>query len=222
MAARSARSTAPSCCSASRSFSTCAFGTVAPAASNRSFRIAHPYYHHGAAPEPDVADHLGPSVTTRCRPTRSASATRRPERSTRSRRVRRVVLLGDSMIEGLGLDFPDTAAGILAARGRSRGIEVLNAAAVSYSPRLYDLKTRWLVEHEKLSFHDWSCSSTSPTSRTRCSTNPSFRTGSAAGARRAPSWWRRHSLLLAAPPSLRSHTRASTTASGATPTSTSG
>jgi hypothetical protein len=37
-----------------------------------------------------------------------------------------------------------------AARGRPRGIEVLNAGVVSYSPKLYDLRMRWLLTHDGL------------------------------------------------------------------------
>lgn len=62
----------------------------------------------------------------------------------------RVVLLGDSVTEGLGYAYEDTFAGILHTRLASRGIDVLNAAVTSYSPVIFYRKLKYLIEEVRL------------------------------------------------------------------------
>lgn len=128
-----------------------AFGTFARSRTQRSFRIAHPYYHHGLRPLASAETTWGDrryamrTDSLGCRDAENALVPLQPA-------GRRVLLIGDSMLEGVGVAFEHTAAGRLAERGRARGIEVRNAAVVSYSPKLYDLRVRWLVERERLAF----------------------------------------------------------------------
>ncbi len=58
----------------------------------------------------------------------------------------RFVLMGDSIIEGLGVDFEDSVAGLLSTAWSRCGIETLNASAQAYSTAVYYHKTKWLVE----------------------------------------------------------------------------
>lgn len=121
------------------------------ARSDHSFRTSHPYYHHGLRVSRSAETAWGGRtypMQTDSLGFRDAAPTEVAPRTDGDR----VILIGDSMLEGLGVRYEDTAAGILATHGRSRGIEVLNAAVVSYSPKLYDLRTRWLVEHEGVTF----------------------------------------------------------------------
>jgi hypothetical protein len=67
---------------------------------------------------------------------------------------RRILLLGDSFTEGVGVEFDDTFAGVLASRLAPQGVEVLNAAVTSYSPKLYYLKTRYLLRNVGLKFDE--------------------------------------------------------------------
>lgn len=171
-----------------------AFGAFAQSESDQSFRVAHPYYHHGLRPDRSAETNWGPrryAMHTDSLGFRDESE-RNVERAATGRRV---VLLGDSMIEGLGVDYAATAAGLLAARGRSRGVEVLNAAVVSYSPKLYDLKTRWLVEQEGVTFDALvvfvDISDVQDEVRYE-SFVPQQQTTAIA---RAGSWWRQHSLV---------------------------
>jgi len=61
---------------------------------------------------------------------------------------RRVILIGDSFTEGLGLAFENTFAGMLYRAGRKRAdkIEFLNASSVSYSPTIYYAKIKDLLD----------------------------------------------------------------------------
>lgn len=129
-----------------------AFGAIARSRTQASFRMAHPYYHHGLQPGSDAETVWGGrryAMHVDALGFRSAGGGTEVARAPAGRRT---VLIGDSMLEGLGVAFPQTVAGLLAERGRARGVEVLNAAAVSYSPKLYELRTRWLVEREGLGF----------------------------------------------------------------------
>ena len=58
----------------------------------------------------------------------------------------RLLLVGDSFTEGIGVAYPETFAGILARELRTQDVEVLNAGVVSYSPTIYYRKTRYLLE----------------------------------------------------------------------------
>lgn len=58
----------------------------------------------------------------------------------------RVLFMGDSFTEGIGVAYPETFTGLLASRLASDGVEVLNAGVVGYSPKLYARKTRHLIE----------------------------------------------------------------------------
>jgi len=114
-----------------------------------SFRIPHPYFHHGFLPSHHAETEWGGTayeIRTNDHGLRDASI-RKIKPSSDSTRV---LLMGDSFVEGMGLPYKDTLAGFLQADLAAKGIEILNGAAVSYSPKLYHLKTRFLVEHRKL------------------------------------------------------------------------
>jgi hypothetical protein len=60
---------------------------------------------------------------------------------------KRILILGDSHSEGVGIDYQFTFAGILQKAGEEAGTEVLNASAVSYSPKIHYLKGDYLINH---------------------------------------------------------------------------
>src|SRR5262249_42014195 len=62
--------------------------------------------------------------------------------------TRRVVVIGDSFTEGLGVPFEETFAGLLAEAGQRRAekTEFLNAAVASYSPTIYYRKVKLLLD----------------------------------------------------------------------------
>jgi hypothetical protein len=67
---------------------------------------------------------------------------------------RRLLLIGDSFTEGVGVEYGDTFAGIMAESLAGEGIEVLNAAVISYSPAIYYSKIRYLIEEVGLEFDE--------------------------------------------------------------------
>lgn len=58
---------------------------------------------------------------------------------------KRTVVIGDSMIEGLGVEYEECVAAQLERLWAHEQIEVINAGVVSYSPKLYDLKIEHLL-----------------------------------------------------------------------------
>lgn len=67
---------------------------------------------------------------------------------------RRIVFLGDSFTEGVGYSYAETFPGLFASRVAARGVEVLNAGVTSYSPKLYYLKTKYLLNNVHLDFDE--------------------------------------------------------------------
>jgi hypothetical protein len=63
--------------------------------------------------------------------------------------TRRVLLMGDSFTEGVGLVFEDTFAGLLFEAGQHAEprTEFLNAGVISYSPVIYYKKIKFLLDH---------------------------------------------------------------------------
>ncbi len=114
-----------------------------------AFRRRHPYYHHGIEPMRSEITNWGLIFY----PFHSNSLGFRDG----SRRVvalesdkRRILFLGDSHTEAVGVSYENSFAGRLAAYAADLNIEVLNAAAVSYSPKLHYLKIKHLIEKEGL------------------------------------------------------------------------
>jgi hypothetical protein len=58
----------------------------------------------------------------------------------------RVMIIGDSFTEGIGVSFDKTFAGIIAEKLKQKNVDLLNAAVVSYSPKLYYLKIKYLLD----------------------------------------------------------------------------
>lgn len=65
---------------------------------------------------------------------------------------KRIVLIGDSFTEGVGIPFNKTFAGLLKNNLKQQNIDVLNAAATSYSPIIYYRKIKYLVDTVGLKF----------------------------------------------------------------------
>jgi len=112
-------------------------------------RCRHDFYHHGLVPLLDTHDVWGLDkyrMATNSLGMKDAA----PRTVPAATDLHRVVLLGDSFTEGLGVPFEETFAGLLAARLRPRGVDVLNAGVSSASPSLYYSRLRFLLERDGL------------------------------------------------------------------------
>ncbi len=113
----------------------------------RAARIANPVYDHGFAADFDGYDVWGElryRLVTNSLGFKDASARKVPLQPT----SRRILLIGDSFAEGIGMSFEDSFAGQLyrAGQERSEKIEFLNAGVASYSPSIYYKKIKYLLE----------------------------------------------------------------------------
>ena len=114
----------------------------------RPARIASPAYDHGFAANFDGYDVWGElryRLITDSLGFRDASVRNVPLKSA----SRRILLIGDSFAEGIGMNFEDSFAGLLYRAGQERGekIEFLNAGVASYSPSIYYRKIKYLIEN---------------------------------------------------------------------------
>jgi hypothetical protein len=113
----------------------------------RPVRIANPAYDHGFAANFDGYDVWGElryRLTTDSLGFKDASVRNVPLKSS----SRRILLIGDSFAEGIGMSFEDSFAGMLdrAGQQRSEKIEFLNAGVASYSPSIYYKKIKYLLD----------------------------------------------------------------------------
>lgn len=119
-----------------------------------NFRTYHPFYHHGMIPGKTGNARWGqgniyPVATNSIGLIDSSMREIQLIPS-----MKRVVIIGDSFAEGIGVPFEKTFAGIIQKQFTKEGIDVLNASALSYSPKLYFLKIKYLVDNAGLKFND--------------------------------------------------------------------
>ena len=112
-------------------------------------RESSPYYHHGFRPNVAVMDTFG----NRRYPFFSNSMGMRDGvvREVSPKKTNpRILLIGDSFTEGVGLPWEKTFAGILATQLSAKGIEVLNSGVNSYCPILYKGRLTYLFDRKGL------------------------------------------------------------------------
>jgi hypothetical protein len=128
-------------------------GVIFIPTNDNSFRCSNPYYHHDFLPNQNVETVWGDRkyrVLTNSLGFRDGTVRDVPLASKR----KRILFIGDSYLEGMGVPYEDSVAGILAESLNADATEVLNAAVLSYSPKLYFLKTRHLIEQKHLVFNE--------------------------------------------------------------------
>lgn len=122
-------------------------------ATDHDFRVYHPYFHHGLLPNQAQTTHWGPidyPIYTNDMGFRDSIVREIPLQSGKHR----ILFMGDSHAEGVGVSFAESFTGQLLSRIDTTQIEILNGAAVSYSPKLYYYKTRYLIEEVGLDFDE--------------------------------------------------------------------
>ena len=121
---------------------------------NVNIRIEHPIYHHTFLPnQQSVEKSIGRDTYTLI--TNSLGfkdfSSKNIELQNKNKRI---LFIGDSITEGVLLDYEDTFVGIIAKKLSANNIEVLNAARGSYSPIIYWKKTKHLIEQNGLKFDE--------------------------------------------------------------------
>lgn len=120
----------------------------------RSYRVKSDIYDHGLAPNRLIPDAVWGKrryeLVTNSLGFKDATARDIPLKTSNYR----IVFIGDSFTEGIGVVYRDTYVGRIAAALKEQRIDVLNAAVASYSPKLYLAKVRHLVENVGLGFDE--------------------------------------------------------------------
>lgn len=121
--------------------------------SEGNYRISSKFYHHDLAPKKNIhGATFGPIIYNVCtnslgfkdKSIRDISLT--PDKY-------RIVFMGDSFTEGIGVDYENTFVGLIDAGLSKKGIEVLNAGVAGYSPIIYWRKVKYLIENVGLRFN---------------------------------------------------------------------
>ncbi len=116
-----------------------------------SFRIPHSYYHHDLLPNQQAKNIWGDrvyDVYTNSLGFKDKMVRNIPYETNK----KRMLFIGDSFTEALAMTWEESFAGIL--DEKLPDIEILNAGVVSYSPKFYYLKTKYLIEKKKLKFDE--------------------------------------------------------------------
>lgn len=119
----------------------------------QSFRVRDTYYHHGIEPNCASITNWGQKYYrfySNSLGFRDGSRRNVPLTSDN----RRILFMGDSHTEAVGIDYRESFVGRLERLLENEDIEVLNGSAVSYSPRIHYLKTKYLLEEEGLDFDE--------------------------------------------------------------------
>lgn len=110
-----------------------------------TFRTSDPVYHHGLLPNQNTITVWGPIAypfKTNSLGFRDSSNYQISLKSNK----KRILILGDSHSEAVGVRFEKSYFGLLQQKALSQNVELLNASAVSYSPKIHYLKAQYLIE----------------------------------------------------------------------------
>ena len=118
-------------------------------------RISHPVYHHTFSPNySEIIEHSVLNLRWREDTNSLGFKDNKIREINLKSNDHRIVFIGDSITEGIGYTFDDTFVGIISNSLKDEGVEVLNAARVSYSPIIYWRKIKFLIEDEGLDFDE--------------------------------------------------------------------
>ncbi|MBF0176070.1 MAG: hypothetical protein HQL63_04380 [Magnetococcales bacterium] len=119
----------------------------------QEWRVADPVCHHGLAPLVDGISQFGNSrfrIVTNSLGMKDTT----PRTVPLTFHGHRIVFIGDSFTEGVGISYPDSYVGRLDHWLRPQGFDVLNAGVGSFSPTLYFQKIRHLLNTVGLRFQE--------------------------------------------------------------------
>lgn len=115
----------------------------------QDFRVRHPYFHHGIEANRETITNWG-NIYYRFSSNSLGFRDTIVQEAEISPGAPSVLLMGDSHTEAVGVNYSESFGGILSRELQKDGVEVFNGAAVSYSPKLYYLKCKYLIKEKGL------------------------------------------------------------------------
>ena len=103
------------------------------------WRISSEIYHHDLMPNVDVVEKWGDLLEYRIITNSIGFRDKYNKKIEKNSKKKRILLLGDSFIEGSGLNYENTFSGLLQSY-LGKDYEVLNSAVAAYSPSIYYAK----------------------------------------------------------------------------------
>ncbi len=116
-------------------------------------RVPSPAYHHDLKPNFEIQEKWGSArypLLTNSLGFRDSKIRTIPLQT----QNHRVLFLGDSFTEGLGLPYSQTYAGRIEKEWAKQKVEILNAAVMGYCVIIYYRKIKYLLEFKKLHFDE--------------------------------------------------------------------
>lgn len=111
---------------------------------NKYYRIKSDIYHHDLKPNIDVIEGWGGKLKRKIITNSIGFRDSDQKKINKSSDKKRILLIGDSFIEGSGYDYEHTFSGLLSNK-LGDNYEVLNSAVESYSPSIYYKKTEYYL-----------------------------------------------------------------------------
>lgn len=111
---------------------------------NKFYRVKSDVYHHDLMPNIEVVETWGGKLKRKIYTNSIGFRDSKQKSISKISNKKRILLIGDSFIEGSGYDYEFTLAGLLSNR-LGKNYEILNSAVESYSPSIYFKKTQYYL-----------------------------------------------------------------------------
>jgi len=116
-----------------------------------SGRESHPYYHHGLKRKRKIHHAWGEDKVIIYTDSLGFKSSGKGNVALVTNKCR-ILIMGDSFTEGVGCAYDETFSGLVARMLESSEFDILNGGVISYSPTIYYLKVKYLLEEVKLKF----------------------------------------------------------------------
>lgn len=120
----------------------------------KEYRVQSNYYHHGLKPNVNIPKTVWGNTFYPVATNSLGFKDKVPREVSLSSDRYRILFIGDSFTEGIGVAYEDTFVGIIDNVLQKKDSEVLNASVSAYSPSIYYTKVKYLIDVAGLKFNE--------------------------------------------------------------------